>query len=131
MKESLKILFIIQWIIASAIIFYLSSLPKIEFVPEDILRYDKIVHFFVYLIYGLSTHFFVFALIKYKIVDKKTYIIAMLIAVIYAASDEFHQSFVPNRTASFYDFLADFFGILLSIQIFTLILKKINKFILK
>jgi VanZ family protein len=131
MKESLKILFIIQWIIASAIIFYLSSLPRIEFVPEDILRYDKVVHFFVYLIYGLSTNFFVYALIKYKIINKRTYIIAIIIAVLFAASDEFHQSFVPNRTASVYDFIADFLGILLSIEIFALILKKINKFILK
>lgn len=35
--------------------------------------------------------------------DKKRYWPAWLMAVAYAATDEFHQSFVSGRTASFYD----------------------------
>ena len=36
--------------------------------------------------------------------------IALLIAAGYAASDEFHQSFVPSRTASIFDVLIDTCG---------------------
>lgn len=35
---------------------------------------------------------------------------AFLIAAIYAALDEFHQSFVPSRTASPWDVMIDCFG---------------------
>lgn len=36
--------------------------------------------------------------------------IALLVAAAYAATDEFHQSFVPERTASVYDVLIDTTG---------------------
>ncbi len=35
---------------------------------------------------------------------------AILIATIYGITDEIHQSFVPGRTASFYDILSDCVG---------------------
>jgi VanZ family protein len=38
------------------------------------------------------------------------FLIALLLAVLYAASDEFHQSFVPGRTASLRDVLLDTCG---------------------
>ncbi len=41
--------------------------------------------------------------------------IALLIAVTYAATDEFHQSFVPSRGASVYDVLIDATGALLAL----------------
>ncbi|TAN62501.1 VanZ family protein, partial [bacterium] len=37
-------------------------------------------------------------------------ITAFIIAVIYAASDEFHQSFIPGRNADALDWMADSFG---------------------
>ncbi len=36
--------------------------------------------------------------------------IALLIAATYAATDEFHQSFIPSRTASIYDVMIDTSG---------------------
>ena len=36
--------------------------------------------------------------------------LALLVAAVYAATDEFHQSFVPGRTASVYDVLIDTSG---------------------
>jgi len=36
--------------------------------------------------------------------------IALLVAAVYASTDEFHQSFVPGRTASVYDVLIDTSG---------------------
>ena len=41
-------------------------------------------------------------LLKY---DKKQYWLAWLMVILYAATDEFHQSFVPGRGASAFDVL--------------------------
>ena len=43
--------------------------------------------------------------------------LSLLLAVIYALSDEFHQSFVPSRTASIYDSLIDSVGALIALSI--------------
>ena len=42
---------------------------------------------------------------------------SVLLAVVYALSDEFHQSFVPSRTASIYDSLIDSVGALIALSI--------------
>jgi len=36
--------------------------------------------------------------------------VSLLLVIVYALGDEFHQSFVPSRTASIYDSLIDGFG---------------------
>ena len=63
----------------------------------------------------------------------KRIFIGLGIGVFYAASDEFHQIFIPDRTASFVDVLIDssgvFVGILLihfSIKIYFILSKKVN-----
>ncbi|MFL6514220.1 MAG: VanZ family protein [Chthoniobacterales bacterium] len=45
------------------------------------------------------------------------------VAAAYAASDEFHQSFVPSRTSTFHDVLIDCLGVMLAI-IFCAVLSK-------
>jgi VanZ family protein len=41
--------------------------------------------------------------------------LALLLAALYAASDEFHQTFVPTRTGSVLDVLLDTFGAMLGL----------------
>jgi len=43
--------------------------------------------------------------------------LSLLLAIIYALSDEFHQSFVPSRTASIHDSLIDSVGALIALSI--------------
>jgi VanZ family protein len=43
--------------------------------------------------------------------------LAFMPAMLFAAVDEYHQSFVPSRTGSFYDVLVDYGGALLGILI--------------
>ena len=38
------------------------------------------------------------------------FLVSVTLSALYAASDEFHQSFVPTRTASFYDVMIDTVG---------------------
>jgi len=42
---------------------------------------------------------------------------ALIGCAIFAASDEFHQSFVPSRTSSLYDVMIDFWGAVISLAI--------------
>ena len=46
--------------------------------------------------------------------------LALVLAIAYALSDEFHQSFVPARTASIYDCMIDTAGALLALSVFWL-----------
>jgi VanZ like family len=43
--------------------------------------------------------------------------ISLLVAAIYALTDEFHQSFVPSRTASIYDSMIDSVGAFIALTI--------------
>jgi len=47
----------------------------------------------------------------------KTALVALTLAATYAASDEFHQSFVPSRTASVQDVMIDTCGALLGLLV--------------
>ena len=42
---------------------------------------------------------------------------SLLLAIVYALTDELHQSFVPSRTASIYDSLIDSMGALMALTI--------------
>ncbi|MFN2577195.1 MAG: VanZ family protein [Pyrinomonadaceae bacterium] len=43
--------------------------------------------------------------------------LSLLLAIAYALTDEFHQSFVPSRTASIYDCLIDSVGALIGLTV--------------
>lgn len=81
----------------------------------------KLAHFTEYLILGILVsnmmiHF-----------DKKCYI-SIIICIIYAISDEFHQMFVPGRNSQIYDMIIDIFGSLTGIILFNILMKfKKNK----
>ena len=91
------------------IIFYFSSGPTDSVVADPLPRFIlfKSLHIFEY---TLLTVLLFFAFLKYK----QTIIIAYL----YAISDEFHQYFVPGRTSRFRDTLIDLIGIFIGIFIF-------------
>jgi VanZ family protein len=79
-------------------IFLFSSRPGDTL--SNLLDWDYVVkksgHFIGYGLLALSC----FYGLKY---NKKYYWLAWLVAVLYAATDEFHQSFVPGRHASIFD----------------------------
>ena len=58
-------------------------------------------------------------------VDKHPSVFAWMLAILYSATDEFHQSFVPGRNPSFWDiFLFDNGGAILGLWISNLVGKK-------
>ena len=81
-------------------------------VLAGILR--KLAHFSEYFILSFLT----LNLVKqYKIVSPYDFILVMFFCFFYASSDEFHQLFIENRTASFLDVLLDYSGSLLYLTI--------------
>lgn len=66
---------------------------------------DKLGHFSEYLIFGLLLGV---AHLKMNVELKKATEKILGIIFIFAAFDEFHQKFIPGRSANVYDFVTDF-----------------------
>lgn len=91
---------------------------------ESIIR--KIAHFSIYTVVG----FLLMGLLStYKLRDKWRMIITIVIGILYAISDEFHQSFSPGRSPKVTDVYIDTLGIIvgaLLVILIRMIYKKIK-----
>ena len=54
-------------------------------------------------------------------------VVAFVCAVAFAAADEFHQSFVPSRTASGYDVAIDSFGAIVGVIIYDSLARRVRR----
>ena len=84
----------------------------------------KLAHFSIYAFAGIWEMLF---LNTFDIKDEKKLLLGALIGLVYAISDELHQSFVPGRSAQIIDVVIDFEGNLLGLLIILfmeLIIKK-------
>jgi VanZ family protein len=61
---------------------------------------------------------------SHEFIQQHWFKLSLLFAVLYALSDEFHQSFVPSRTASIHDSLIDSAGALIALTIIWLRCRK-------
>ncbi len=83
---------------------------------ESIIR--KIAHFSIYTVVG----FLLMGLLStYKLKEKWRIIITIVIGILYAISDEFHQSFSPGRSPKITDVYIDTLGIILGVLLVILI----------
>ncbi|OGU56091.1 MAG: hypothetical protein A2X64_05370 [Ignavibacteria bacterium GWF2_33_9] len=122
-----KFFALLQWVLISGIIFYLSSQSSIEFLPKEIWNFDKLVHLAAYMVYGGSTFLMLYSIFVNNIKVKYIMVLTVIIGAFFSATDEIHQSYTPGRDSDFFDFLADFIGIVVSIILFYYLLKKIKK----
>jgi len=107
MKSFLKYWFPV--IAYCALIFGLSSTSEPPQVMPLFPHSDKIFHFIEYAILGfLLMRALSSSGINFKTVNVRT--IAVLLALAYAGTDEFHQYFVPGRHADMLDLLSDGIG---------------------
>lgn len=96
----------------SALIFYLSSKPYLK-PPAEFWSADKFYHFFEYGLYGMLMINF---LKDFKL--NRILILSIILGSLYAASDEIHQYFVPNRHASVIDWIFDVIGVYLGTKLY-------------
>jgi len=88
-------------------IFFLSSIPASSLPSLPIS--DKIIHFFLYLGFGLVFTYFVSNL-KSASSRITMGIVTFFFITAYGLSDEIHQVFVPGRNFDMLDLLADAIG---------------------
>lgn len=89
-------------------IFYLSSIPGSS-IPSTLSPFDKLIHFFLYLILGLIFANFLSSL-KSNLTQILMGFATFFFIAIYGLSDEVHQTFTPGRTFEVLDILVDVFG---------------------
>lgn len=92
---------------------------------ERIIR--KLAHFGIYTSVGIWT---MSLMTTFKIKEKNKLILTSITGFIYACTDEFHQSFINGRMASFTDVIIDTLGVIFGILIVMVIIK-INKILQK
>lgn len=111
-NNSLALKFAKYWlpVISYAIlIFYISSIPG-ENIPPLFLEQDMVFHIIEYAFFALLISR---ALKEYYPNQRrvKRFLWVFVVAIIYALSDEFHQSFVSHRTSSAFDVVIDGIGV--------------------
>ena len=84
--------------------------------------WDKVFHALVYMCLG-AAFALCFKLSVWKEKPYRTYIISFLLSVLYGASDEFHQTFVPGRDGGVPDLLADASGAFVGVLLYFLLIK--------
>lgn len=94
------------------IIFWNSSLPHVHVPKFGFQSADKLAHAVVYFILGYLIIRAVTAGSR-NTIQWKSGLLLMLIGIFYGASDEFHQLFVPGRSADLLDWVADILGVVL------------------
>jgi VanZ family protein len=90
----------------AGLIFFLSSIPKFpDFLPT-FSGFDKIVHFGEYFLLGWLLCRWLSAE-ESPWVKRRALSLTLALGILYGISDEWHQSFVPGRDASFWDAAID------------------------
>lgn len=90
-----------------AVIFYISSRPLKELPIPQIWNFDKVIHAVEYGILGILW----FRVLNTATAKRQNVLItAFIITFFYGIFDEAHQYFVPERSSSIYDAIADGFG---------------------
>jgi len=105
------LLYWVPVLIYAATIFYLSSLPKPHEQLPEFLRdlSDKFLHLLEYGILG-ALWYRAFRWASGPRIAASAVLLAMVAGSIYGITDEVHQAFVPMRTASLLDWIADTLG---------------------
>ena len=132
-KNKISLLLVILWMIfifvmssfdatsssnqSNFIVDIITSIINIKDIGLLSLIIRKLAHFIEYFILGILVINFI---TRY---DKKI-IIAILLCIIYATSDEIHQIFVPGRSCQIIDIVIDSLGSIMGIYLYKLITKK-------
>lgn len=109
-------LFWLPWYLYSAAIFVASAIPHPEAVLHITIK-DFLLHPLEFLALCLLT-LRAFRQSGLSFISARVVFMSVLFCLVYAASDEFHQFFVPGRTADFFDWIYDSLGILTGVLIY-------------
>jgi VanZ family protein len=101
------------------LIFFLSSQPRLPSPPDPLvdLLFKKSAHF---------TAYAVLAVLMWRALPpgRRIWALAWFLTVLYASSDEWHQSFVPNRHPSPWDVVIDALGAAVGLLVYRRMLRR-------
>jgi VanZ family protein len=97
------------------------SNKTVEFIHGVVIR--KGAHFTVYAVFALLAAR-AFRTSSREFLYRHWFVVSWVLIAIYSLSDEFHQSFVPSRTASVYDSMIDSAGGLTALTLLMIFRRK-------
>lgn len=107
---------IVHWLpplLCAGVIFWFSSqstLPGFQLSIFDFF-FKKIAHMVAFAtLYFFTRRAIILSYPHLSTQDWRVWFLPLLICLCYATTDEFHQAFIPNRTASFRDVVYDLIG---------------------
>lgn len=116
-------------LILMGIIFYLSSIPDLNMGTSNVtfeVLIRKFGHFLEYSV--LFWFFWRICYLSLNLFDRDAVIISLILTLLFAISDEFHQTFVLGRSGRFIDVVFDFLSALFAAQIIAIFVSgKIKK----
>jgi VanZ family protein len=113
-------------VIWCAIIFFQSAFATPDVVPSW-PYIDKVAHIGVYALLGMLLYRALQATTPWRLRPIHLLVAATILATLYGLSDEWHQSFVVERTADLWDLFADLIGAGLGSSGYLLIMAKFRK----
>lgn len=112
-----KIVYGLPAFITAGVIFYFSSLEKVELPLDQISFNDLLFHSMAYFFFGITLLIAAYAWHMDFNYPMRTYVILSAIGILYGLSDEIHQYFVPYRSCTMSDLFADSVGVILSMVV--------------
>ncbi len=106
------------------IIFIQSSFPAVELPKVELFSFDKLVHAGVFGLLAALGYLSFINLNPESTFTRSPYVWSAVVCILYGASDEIHQYFVPNRSSEVLDWVADVIGILIMLLVIRYFLSK-------
>jgi VanZ family protein len=104
----------VPMLLVMGVIFFLSSMPGDRLVLPPIVNIDKVAHMAIYGLLALTVFYAFGGSSLDRLHPSMISLLVILICTLYGLSDEFHQSFIPNRSADVFDVLADCIGAIIA-----------------
>ena len=96
------------------LIWILSSLPSQHIPSVNIAFFDKLEHIGVYVVLSCLLGYW----LSFKDWKLTIVILIYLVLLLLAGLDEYHQTYIPGREVSLYDFMANSAGIIIGFLFF-------------
>lgn len=126
MQKAATLLRMVPAAVVMGTIFFLSHQPGDSLSLPEIPGVDKVAHMAVYAFLA-ATLLVAFSDEQKATRPKRVVWLTVLLCALYGISDEFHQSFIPGRSSSFLDVLADGTGAAITSALWYRWRKKIAK----
>lgn len=107
--------------VSSGVLTFFTNLLPFE-LSSYLIR--KVAHFMEYMILGMLL---ILLFYEYHKISKKDLLLCLLLCILYACSDEFHQIFISGRTPKVFDVMIDTIGSFTGISFVYLIHSNILK----